>query len=328
MATYKGIQGYSVQTLGSDPTASENVGQLWYNTASNTWKLAVSGAGAWASGGAMNSNRRYCSIAGTQTTAVTTGGGPDTAGTFLATETYDGTSWTTSPGTMGSDKHNWGGLGQTGAAAMATGGAGYITLCETWNGSSWSEGNNNLTGRTFNSAAGTTTSAIMASGETPGSPNSLDTETWNGTSWSQQNDINTGGYLTGHGTAANSASAWFIVGGTDRGIQTEVWNGSTWTEVADLSRPSSTTAGMGSAGSSTLGMVFGGRPSFSALTEQWNGTSWTEVADLATARAVLGGCGSSANALASGGKPSAPAISLATEEWNDPVYVIKTVTTS
>jgi hypothetical protein len=32
MATYKGIQGYTVQKLSSDPTAAEAVGQLWYNS--------------------------------------------------------------------------------------------------------------------------------------------------------------------------------------------------------------------------------------------------------------------------------------------------------
>ena len=40
MGTYKGIQGYLVETLASDPTLSEvHVGKLWYNTTSNTWKV-------------------------------------------------------------------------------------------------------------------------------------------------------------------------------------------------------------------------------------------------------------------------------------------------
>ena len=50
MATYKGIQGYSVQKLSSDPTASEAVGQLWYNSGTGKFKISVAGAGAWASG--------------------------------------------------------------------------------------------------------------------------------------------------------------------------------------------------------------------------------------------------------------------------------------
>ena len=41
MATYKGIQGYSVQKLSSDPTASEAEGQLWYNSTSGKFKISV-----------------------------------------------------------------------------------------------------------------------------------------------------------------------------------------------------------------------------------------------------------------------------------------------
>jgi hypothetical protein len=49
MATYKGIQGYTVQKLSEDPTASEVVGQLWYNSDAGKFKVGTSGAGAWAS---------------------------------------------------------------------------------------------------------------------------------------------------------------------------------------------------------------------------------------------------------------------------------------
>jgi len=36
MAEYKGIKGFKVQSLGSDPSI---VGQVWYNTSSNTLKV-------------------------------------------------------------------------------------------------------------------------------------------------------------------------------------------------------------------------------------------------------------------------------------------------
>ena len=57
MATYKGIQGYSVQKLSSDPTASEAEGQLWYNSTAGKFKISTAGAGAWASGGNVNQGR-------------------------------------------------------------------------------------------------------------------------------------------------------------------------------------------------------------------------------------------------------------------------------
>mgnify|MGYP003133478818 CR=1 FL=1 len=299
-------------------------GQVWYNTTSTVLKgfgLTI-GAGVWASGGSATTGRRYLSIAGTQTSAVTTGASPPPIGTI--TETYNGLAWTTSPAVMGSDKHNTAGLGQSDSAAMGVGGSGYLTVSETWNGTSWSEGNNITTGRTLASAAGTTTAAILVCGETSG-PDTANTEEWNGTSWSEKNNINTVGYLTGHGTASDSVSAWMVAGGSSRGVQTETWDGTSWSEDNDLSRPSSQAAGMGSAGTSTLAIVFGGFPSVVALTEEWNGTSWTEVADLATARYGPGGCGSSTSALC--GMGAAPATQTITEEWTVPSsQTIKTFT--
>ena len=45
MATYKGIQGYRVESLASDPPAAIGLGQLWYNSASNVWKVIVDDGG-------------------------------------------------------------------------------------------------------------------------------------------------------------------------------------------------------------------------------------------------------------------------------------------
>jgi hypothetical protein len=38
MATYKGIKGYKVQSLASDPS-SPLTGQIWYNTTTNLLKF-------------------------------------------------------------------------------------------------------------------------------------------------------------------------------------------------------------------------------------------------------------------------------------------------
>jgi hypothetical protein len=40
MTTYKGINGFAVQSVGSDPSPL-NEGQVWYNNASYAFKLAV-----------------------------------------------------------------------------------------------------------------------------------------------------------------------------------------------------------------------------------------------------------------------------------------------
>ena len=53
MATYKGIHGYRVESLASDPPAATSLGQMWYNTTSAELKYSIEGAGAWASGTAF-----------------------------------------------------------------------------------------------------------------------------------------------------------------------------------------------------------------------------------------------------------------------------------
>jgi hypothetical protein len=46
MATYTNIQGQNILIVSSDP-ANPTVGQMWYNTTSNTLK-AYADIGAWA----------------------------------------------------------------------------------------------------------------------------------------------------------------------------------------------------------------------------------------------------------------------------------------
>jgi hypothetical protein len=68
MATYKGIQGFTIQNLSADPS-NPIEGQVWYNSTSNVWKVEEATAvGAWASGGIYEysktievqvSNRRF-----------------------------------------------------------------------------------------------------------------------------------------------------------------------------------------------------------------------------------------------------------------------------
>jgi len=69
MSTYKGIQGYSVQKLASDPTAVDTIGQLFYNSADNDFKFSQQGTGAWSSGGNLGNEEVEAGAthAGTQT---------------------------------------------------------------------------------------------------------------------------------------------------------------------------------------------------------------------------------------------------------------------
>jgi hypothetical protein len=95
MATYKGIQGFGVETLASDPTEPGSVGQIFYNSTEGVFKTVKPGgvsAGTWASGGPMNTARAQISGAGTKDAALVFSGSVPPVSAL--TESYNGSSWT------------------------------------------------------------------------------------------------------------------------------------------------------------------------------------------------------------------------------------------
>ena len=80
MATYKGINGYAVQTVASDPSPGDP-GQVFYNTTAKSFEYTIEQNGAWASGGNLATARYTIAGAGTQTSALAIGGFPTTAAT-------------------------------------------------------------------------------------------------------------------------------------------------------------------------------------------------------------------------------------------------------
>jgi len=327
MATYKGIQGYSVQKLSSDPTASEAAGQLWYNSGAAKFKLGTSAAGAWASGGALGANYFSMGASGTLTAGLAYGGQGGNTGTY----TYDGSAWATSPATLNHGRHQIisSGIGTQGAAQCMGGEIpappNYGVFTEQFNGSAWTEvaapGGSLNTGRYGSAGGGTQTAAILSMGTTGSGSNA--TETWNGSTWTTVTAApQSKWYVTGGGTQSDFITA---AGEVPPSANTsDYWNGSSWTEVGNINTarilPSR------GAGSGTLAIIFGGEvPPRSSKTEKWNGTSWTELADLGTASSQKAGSGTASAAFGVGNdSPN----NGATEEWNDPVYTIKTVTVS
>ena len=124
MTTYKGINGFAVQSVASDPSPLDE-GQVWYNNATYAFKLAsVTTAGTFASGGNLNTARNNLASAGagTQTAALGFGGTPNDSGTSTgATETYNGTSWTSSPNSLSTARQTSGGAGTATAALCIAG---------------------------------------------------------------------------------------------------------------------------------------------------------------------------------------------------------------
>jgi hypothetical protein len=66
MAEYINIRGQSIEVVASDP-ANPTLGQIWYNSTSNTLKGEGYAAGSWATGNNMNTGRYGLGGAGTQT---------------------------------------------------------------------------------------------------------------------------------------------------------------------------------------------------------------------------------------------------------------------
>jgi hypothetical protein len=97
MAEYINIKGQNIEVLASDP-ANPTLGQIWYNSTSNTLKGGgVSAFGSWATANNMANARRAPGGTGTQTAALAFGGQSSPGGPLLsATEEYDGTNWAAS----------------------------------------------------------------------------------------------------------------------------------------------------------------------------------------------------------------------------------------
>jgi len=311
MATYKEIKGTQIEAVATDPSNPVE-GQVWYNTTSNVLKgQAATAAGAWATGGALNTARQLGqSGAGTRDAALVAGGEPFTG----KTEEYNGTAWT-EVADLNTARRNNATIGANTEAALSFAGStppnSNSALNEQWNGSSWTEITDLNTAGRARQGSGITTAALAFGG---GSPAITNTETWNGSSWTEVNDLNTARYyFAASGYGPNTATLAF--GGETTLASNELWNGSNWTEVNDLNTGRRVLCG---AGISTSALAFGGYSTASVtLTELWNGTNWTETTDLNVARHELGGTGSTNGAaIAAGGyAPSAGAATNATEEF-------------
>ncbi len=299
-----------------------NLGQVYYNSGSNAFKVTknVLGTGAWASGGNLNTARGFGAAFGTQTSSIYAAGYTGT--NSPAVESYNGTSWS-EVAEVNTVRRELLGFG-TGSAGLKIGGRPpSVTDVESWNGSSWTEVNNLNTARSDSQCMwGTLTSGLVATGYN-GSTTVANVEAWDGTSWTETTDVNTArNYAMGFG--ASSAEGLAIGGDPNRAI-VEQYDGSSWTEIADIN--TGRQHGSASGTTSTSGIIFAGYdPNGMEQTEEWNGSSWTELADLATARYGCGGStnGSSALGLAFGGYPG-PLNN--TEEWTVPSTVTNTTIT-
>ena len=150
-------------------------------------------------------------------------------------------------------------------------------LCESFNGTSWSEFTEKSGGNTEKPGLGHSGTAGFVIGQ---NSNTAYVEEWNGSSWSEKADLNTGRNAMSAGGTVTSGLVF--AGETTEYDETESWNGSAWTEVADLNTGRAKGAGWGASNSDAIcavGFDPGSSPTYRKNTELWDGTSWTETAD-------------------------------------------------
>ena len=310
MATYKEIKGVTVQTKDEDP---------------------VLNVGTWSSGGSLNTARYRGGSSGTTTAGlVYTGRTP----TYVAnTESYNGTSWT-EVNDVNNTSYAGGGspAGSYTAALKSSGKSGpssFQTNTEVWDGSSWTEVNNNNTGRDGIMGAGTSTSNIIAGGQTP--PNQVIAESWDGTSWTEVGDLNNAkGFTTSWGSSNSNAIVATGEGDGSSpdgfGNTAETWNGSSWTATTSLNTGRTQAGAFGS--TSTNGIVVAGYygTGYQASVESFDGSAWTEVNNTANSLGLHFGSGTDNQAgFVAGGNP-VPSVGTQTEEWAFPPPTASTLT--
>ena len=335
MATYKEISGFNIKTLSADPSNLLE-GDIWYNTTSNTLKVAPLVASAWSAAGVLNTARDNFGSAnhGTSTAGLCYGGhtsGPtDPEGDRDVCESYNGTAWT-SVNVLGNGVTSNGGAGtQTAALSFAGRGPAPTTRTESWDGTNWTAVNAMNTARSLVQGSAGTQGAALAIGGQPGFTTA--TEEYDGTNWT----TSPGSMNTPRGDIAGTGSQTAAVafGGYYPAFvmtTTESYDGSTWTSQGALNTARRRAAG---GGTLTAGLAFGGLvpgPAASASTETFDGSSWTAGSSMGTARYFLGGLGlTSTQSMATGGllTGSDSNYTNLTEEYNPPGASAKTVTTS
>ena len=303
MAKYSDIKGFTVQTVTSDPAASQAAG------------------GSWASGGNINNLRYGTGQAGTSTAGSIFFGYVPAGNSVTVHEYYDGTSFTEQTDGNTARESIFGCGTQTASIAAGgdAGGGNRQALTETWNGSSWTEvGDLNTARNTMGSLGHVNTAGLAFGGVSPGGSNLTITEQWNGSAWTETGDLNQGGYgSSGSGTSTSGIKITIQHPSAGSSKTVEQWDGSSWTEIADVNNAHAPGSQASQQGAYNQALVAGGS-TYSVNTENWDGTSWTEVNNLSTGRSQGSGFGTYTDMVVAAGQTTSAAYVTGAEEWSFP----------
>ena len=273
----------------------------------------------------LNTSRRAMGSAGTQTAGLVFGGGDGPAASAkTATESWNGSTWT-SVNSIGTARYSLAGFGTQTSAVAALGNLvpGTITAAtEEYDGTSWITTISASTARgAIPGSAGTSKAGLVFGGYT--TVRTTTTEEYfsdianysasSGAAWSSGANYPTN--VQGSGSDGTQTAA-YSVGGTAPGTipGTKLYDGTSWTD--DANSLNNIRAFMGSCGTQTAGFVFGGDPATNAA-EQWDGSTWTSSSPYDSPKGFLGACGNQTAALGFGGFTGPPTTRLnTTESWD------------
>ena len=291
-------------------------------------------AAAWASGGALNTARRYCVGFGTPTTAVAATGYAATLSDSV--EEYDGDTWTAATA-IGNARYSASACGTLTAGLVVGGAPGtpLYDLTEEYDGTNWTATGTLNTGRMEASAFGIQTAAVLAGGATPGGTKSGATEEYDGSTWATSpGSLNTPRHQLPSG-GAGTLTAGITFGGNDGTPPapavtgaTETYDGSTWTSGGSLNTARSMVASA-LQGTTTSALCIAGPTQ--VIVEAYDGTAWATNPSTTVVHGAAGGVGTQSTGMVFGGRsPSSPTGMDNTELFTGPTSAanIETLTTS
>ena len=281
---------------------------------------------SWSEGNNLPSAKRaFAGQNGLQTAAIMMGGAPNAT----TVQTYDGTSWATSPATLTTARHNGSGtMGQPGTTALAVAGSAdpgptasteeFHSSINTVTAAAWASGGALGTARYQIGGAGDLPAGLAYGGygtSVPGNTNK--TEEYNGTSWSEVNDMaNPRGQCSGQhiGTQTSAlAAGGTLPGSPNYGALCEEYDGTNWTTGGALTEDSgrSYLAGFGTQTAAVAGGGYA-QTGATANSEHYDGSSWTAANNMNTGRYGASGTGTQTAGLAIGQYPGTGTV----EEYN------------
>ena len=231
---------------------------------------------SWTEVNELNTARSNVNGTGSFTAGLVVGGYPPNTANA---ESWNGTNFT-EVADLNTARGYQSGAGTANTANIAIGGFSSpptqrLTVCEQYDGSSWTEVGDLTRSAAMNSTGSTSgspyTSALCIGGyNAPNSPNTYSdlVESWDGSSWTNSTAMSNRRTLpVGNG---GSVTDVVVAGGGGSAARTEIWNGSSWTELGDPSISNKFRQSGGTA-STTAGIMSGapdGTPE--ASTEEWN----------------------------------------------------------